>query len=349
MRTVRIGIIGFGKVIRSFLELLPEKQEYIRNRYQLDFRVVAVCDSTEYLLNPDGFDPGELLANKLSKNASGDALAGSFSSDLQFIIDTYLQTGVDLVLEALPPDRVNGEPALTYLSTFLSRKIPVVTVNKSPLVFGYPQLRAHSLKNKVPFKFSGTTAAALPSSDLASYALAGAEMYGFEGILNGTTNFLLTEMINNQSSIADELEMAVELKICEPDPSFDIDGWDAAFKTLILARAFLDPYLSLAEVDVQGVRGMTYADVEPVLKEGNTVKLLGKAGYDGQRLRLRVSLSIITPAHPFYHVNGTDKAITFFTDTMGKLTLSGGGSGIREIAATILKDMINCFRAPGLI
>ncbi len=341
MRRIRLGIVGFGKVIQAFLELISEKKEYLSNRYHLELAPVAICDSTEYMLNCDGFDPAELLALKLAKQASGESMEGSFSSDLQYIIDTYLQTQVDLVIEALPPDLHSGEPALSYLSAFLTKKVPAITINKSPLVFGYKKLISLSKKNQVPFYFSGATAAALPTVDIASIALAGTEIYGFEGILNGTTNFLLSEMINNQTSIEEETTTAVEMKICEPDPAFDIDGWDTAFKTLILARAFIDPEIELSEVDRRGVRNLTYADVEPVLKEGNTVKLLGKSGFEGERLRLRVTPSIITRDHPFYKVEGTSKAISFFTDTMGKLTLVGGATSLKETAATILKDVIN--------
>lgn len=346
MKTVRVGIIGFGKVIRGFLELLADKQEYLKSRHQMEIKPVAICDSKEYLLNYDGFDPAELLAIKLSKQAAGENIEGSFSADLQFIVDTYLQTSVELIIEALPPDLHSGEPALSYLTAFLSRKIPVVTVNKSPLVFGFQQLLGLSRKNRTPLKFSGATAASLPTLDTASIALAGTEIYGFEGILNGTTNQLLTEMIKNHSSIEEELDMAIEMKICEPDPAFDVDGWDAAFKTLILARAFLDLSAELQDMEIQGLRGLTYADVEPAIRDGNTVKLLGKAGFDGERLRLRVKPSIITPEHPFYRVDGSCKAITFFTDTMGKLTLIGGASSLRDTAATILKDIVNIYREP---
>jgi homoserine dehydrogenase len=344
MKSVRIGIVGFGKVIQAFLELLPEKQEYLMTRHHLDLKVVAICDSTEYMLNYEGFDPEELLAMKLSKKASGDSMAGSPASEIQFLIDSYVQTDVNTVVEALPPRRDSGEPALSYLLGFLAKKVAGVPVDKSPLVFGYPQLLATARKSKVALKFSGATAAALPTTDTAAFGLAGADLYGFEGILNGTTNFLLTEMIKNRSSVVDELELAVEMKICEPDPSFDIDGWDTAFKTLILTKAFLDPYQDLRDVEVQGVRGLTYADLESVLASGNTVKLLGKASYEDERLRLRVTPSIITPDHPFFFVDGTGKAITFYTDTLGKLTMIGGASGLRETAATILKDIINIHR-----
>jgi len=344
MKSVRIGVVGFGKVIQALLELLPEKKEFLMSRYHLELKIVAICDSTEYMLNYDGFDPEELLAMKLAKKASGDSMAGTPASEIQFLIDSFAQTDVNTVVEALPPQRDSGEPALSYVLGFLGKKIPVVTVDKSPLVFGYPQMLAASRKARVALKFSGATAAALPTTDTAAFCLAGSDLYGFEGILNGTTNFLLTEMIKNKSSIAEELDLAVEMKICEPDPSFDIDGWDTAFKTLILTKAFLDPYLDLRDVEVQGIRGLTYADLEPVLAGGNTVKLLGKASYEGDRLRLRVTPSIITPDHPFFYVDSTSKAITFFTDTLGKLTMIGGSSGLRETAATILKDIVNIHR-----
>jgi len=346
MKNVRLGIVGFGKVIRSFLETLPEKHEYIQQRYQLDIKIVSICDSTEYMINADGFIPEELLSHKLSKDSSSDRSSQTLCSDIPMITDSFMQNGVDAVVESLPPDPETGEPALTYLLTFLSRKIPIVTVNKSPLVHGFHQLYQVSQKMKTPFKFSGATASALPTTDIASVSLAGAGIYGFEGILNGTTNFLLTEVIHNKSSLEEEIEMAVELKICEPDPSLDIDGWDTAFKTLILARAFINPFLEIDQIDVNGIRGLTYKEIAPVINQGNTIKLLGKASYREDQFRMRVTPSIITQSHPFYGVDGASKAATFYTDSMGTLTLIGGTSGLKETAAVILKDIINLFRDP---
>jgi homoserine dehydrogenase len=344
MKSVRIGIIGFGKVIRAFLELLPEKADWLKNRFQQDLKIVAICDSTEYMHNPDGFDPGELLAYKLEKMASDRQGRPLDPSEVGYVVGSYLEMGVNVVVEALPPSRETGEPALNYLLSFLNEKVPVVTVNKSPLVYGYQSLYTTARKQRTALKFSGATGSALPTVDTISTALAGADLYGFEAILNGTTNFLLTEMIKNRSDLATELEIAQELSICEPDPLLDINGWDTAFKTLILAKAFIDPYVELPDVQIQGIQGLTYADVAPVVQAGNTLKLLGKAGFENDRLRLRVKPSIITPEHPFFRVEGTTKAVTFFTDTMGRLTLIGGASGLKETAATILKDVLNTHR-----
>lgn len=341
MRYVKLGILGFGNVARAFLELLPERRGLLRTTHGIDLQVVAICDRTEVCIDPGGFSPESLLASKLEKNVTGDSMGGQPLLHIMDTVDLYRLGGANLILEALSPSRSSGEPALSLLSTFLRAGIPVVTANKSPLVFGYPQLLEASQESGTPFRFGGATAAALPTADLAAVSLAGSTLLGFEGILNGTTNLLLTEMARNQSTLEEELEIAVEMKICEPDPSFDIDGWDTAFKTLILARAFMDPSFELPKVDVQGIRGLAYKDLEPVLSQGKKVKLLGKASYEGEKLRLRVKPSIIPQDHPFYLVDGPSKAITFFTDTLGSITLTGGASSLSGTAAALLKDIIN--------
>lgn len=348
MRTVRLGILGFGTVVQGFLELLPEKREFILARFHQDIRVAGVCDSTEYLTAPDGIDPERLLGMKLEKVASGEPMGGVLDYDARSLVAAYMDAGVNVVVEALPPNRKSGEPALSYVLSFLNRRVPVVTADKSPLVFGFQPIMAAARQSGVPIKYSAATAAALPTLDTVSVSLAGSELYGFEGILNGTTNFLLTEMIHNKTSIDEETDVAIEMKICEPDPSFDVDGWDTAFKTLILARTFLDPKAELSDVQIQGVRGLTYSDVEPVLRGGNTLKLLGKVSFDDDQLRMRVKPSIIGPDHPFFHVNNTAKGVTFYTDTLGRLTLLSGSSGPKETAATILKDILNVHRGVSL-
>ncbi|MBP7867668.1 MAG: hypothetical protein KA419_17185 [Acidobacteria bacterium] len=344
MKQIKLGVIGFGNVIQGFLELLPEKLDYLKVRYHQDIRVHAICDRTEMLISPDGFEAGELLALKLAKNVSGDLMGGVRDFDPAGLVNAYLEAGVNVVLEALPTRRDVAEPALGWLLEFLSRRVPVVTSDKAPLVYGFNRLVATSRKHRTPFKFGGASAAALPAADTVGIALAGAEIYGFEGILNGTTNFLLSEMIANKSSIEEELQIAIEMKICESDPMFDVGGWDTAFKTLILAKAFMDPGAELKDMQVQGLEGLDYSHVEAGLRQGNTVKLLGKASFEGPHLRMRVKPSIITPTHPFFTVNGTCKAITFYTDSLGQLTLFGGASGSRETAGALLRDILNISR-----
>ncbi len=344
MKTVRLGILGYGHVVQGLLEQLTEKHDYLKVRYNMDIRVHGICDSTELLTAADGLEPGSLLALKLAKNAAGDPLGGVAGYAPGRVVEDFLSCGVNTVLEALPTRLGSAEPALSWLLAFLEERVPLVLADKSPLVYGFERLLAASRKSRTPFRFGGAAGAALPVADVISTCLAGSELFGFEGILNGTTNMLLSEMIANHSSIEEELEIAKELKITESDPQFDVQGWDTAFKTLILAKAYMDPAARIEDVQVQGLEGITYAHVEPALKKGSTLKLLGKASFEGNRLRLRVKPSVIPPTHPFFPVNGTNKAVTFYTDSVGQLTLFGGASGARETAGALLRDVVNINR-----
>jgi homoserine dehydrogenase len=339
---------GFGQVARSFLELLPEKQDYLHQKYNLAIQVVAICDSTEYRLNPEGFDPEELLAHKLAKNSTSYRTDDTLSSDIPVIVESFIQTEVDVVVETLPPDYSSGEPGLSYLRGFLAHGIPVVTTNQSPLLLAYDELRKISRQRNVPVKFGATLAAVLPVTELATAGAAGTAVYGFEGIFSGIANLLLAEMIHNRSSLADEIEIATEMEVCPPNPAADIDGWTTAYDTLLLAKMLMNPNARLADVEVAGITGLTFDNVAQVVQEGNTLKLLGKASYRDDRLRLRVTPSIITPDHPFFRMNGAEKSVILFTEGLGKLIIRGAAPGTREMAHLVLRDIINLFHPAGL-
>ncbi|MBN2433330.1 MAG: hypothetical protein JXQ27_17800 [Acidobacteria bacterium] len=349
MRRIRLGMAGFGQVARAFLELLPEKQSYLLQRYDLGIQVVAICDSTEYRLNPEGFDPEDLLVHKLEKNSTSYRTDETLSADIPVIIESFIQTGVDVVVEVLPPDFSSGEPGLSYIRGFLARGVPVVTTNESPLLLAYEELRKLSRQRNVPLVFGATCAAVLPVVEMATSGVAGVTVYGFEGIFSGIANLLLAEMFHNRSSLAEEMEIAAEMGVCPPSPAKDIEGWTTAYDTLLLAKVLMEPRARLVDVDVAGLGGLTFEQVAPVVEEGNTLKLLGKASYQDNRLRLRVTPSIITPDHPFYRMNGAEKAVILFTDGLGKLIISGGTPGSREMAHLVLRDLITLFQPAGLL
>jgi len=349
MRRIRLGMAGFGQVARAFLELLPEKQSYLLQRHDLAIQVVAICDSTEYRLNPEGFDPEELLVHKLAKNSTSYRTDETLSADIPVIIESFIQTGVDVVVEALPADFSSGEPGLSYIRGFLSRGVPVVTTNESPLLLGFEELRTLSRQRNAPLKFGAACAPVLPVVEMATAGVAGAVVYGFEGIFSGIANLLLAEMIHNRSSLAEELAIAAEMDVCPPSQEPEIEGWTTAYDTLLLAKTLMEPRARLADVDVTGLGGLTYENVVPVVEEGNTLKLLGKASYQENRLRLRVTPSIVTPEHPFFRMTGAEKAVILFTDGLGKLILRGGAAGSKEMAHLVLRDIITLFQPMGLL
>jgi homoserine dehydrogenase len=343
MKSVPIALTGFGHVSRAFFTLLREKSRETELRYGLRFEIIAVVKSEGCLFSGQPLDAGQVPTEGApwsDGNPSwrpGMTISGVFRQS---------DRGGCLV-EGTPSDIRTGEPGLTYIISALENGWNVVTASKGALVTAFRKLRALASERGLALRFSGATAAALPTLDVGLVSLAGARIEGIQGILNGTSNYVLTKMADGLS-YEEALEEARRWGIAEPDPSMDVEGWDSAAKILLIANACLDTDFSLADVKVTGLGTLQPGFVDEARKEGKSAKLLAIASpkKSGRGWNLEVRPSLLDAAHPLFHVNGTEKGITFFTDTMGAVTVTGGRSNPRGAAAALLKDLINIYRQP---
>jgi homoserine dehydrogenase len=194
----------------------------------------------------------------------------------------------------------------------------------------------------VYLKYSAATAAALPTLDVALYSLAGAQILSVEGILNGTTNFILTRM-GEGSSYSEALKEAQEKGIAEHDPRLDVEGWDTAVKLMLIGNSALGLDLTLGDIKVEGITSIAPGQPLRVKHEGNAIKLIGQLIRSGGRWEASVAPRVIARPHPLFAVVGTNKGVSYTTDTMGTLTITGGKSDPRGAAAALLKDIIHIF------
>jgi homoserine dehydrogenase len=203
------------------------------------------------------------------------------------------------------------------------------------------QLQGQASRRGVRLGISGATAAALPALDMALVSLAGTRIRSFTGILNGTSNYILTRMrdgLDYQSA----LEEARGRGIAEPDPSHDVEGWDTAFKVLLIASSVAARDFRLDEVEVQGISGLSADLLRETAEPDKSLKLIGGMEHlSDEDYRLEVKPQILRRDHPLFGVDGTEKGISFETDTLGRLTVIGGRSDPRGAAAALLKDILN--------
>jgi homoserine dehydrogenase len=336
---VKIGLSGFGNVGRNFIGLLLEKKKYLKDKYKLDLKVVTVLVSDGGINNPQGIPLEKFAAIKTAferKNMLGfdDRLTGE---------EAIKASNADVWVEATPTNIKTGQPGLTYFHTAFDRGMHVVTLSKGPLVCAFDQVMEHARKAGVQIKYSGATAAALPTIDVALNSLAGTNILSIQGILNGTSNFILTAMEKASLSFAEALAEAKAQGIAEPDPSLDVEGWDTASKMIIIANSIYDTDFKIDQVKLTGITKITPADLQEAKNRGGTIKLLGIAEPIGDTFRLEVAPTFLRADHPLASVNGTTKGIYFCTDTMGPLTVIGGYSNPKGAAAAALKDIISIF------
>ncbi|UCC40592.1 MAG: homoserine dehydrogenase [Candidatus Aminicenantes bacterium] len=339
MKKVNIILVGFGRVGKAFFQVVHEKTAFCQERYGLDLRLYSICEIDGALFSPDPLDASHILERFPSLSLMRENPYWKEGLHLRDLLSS-IEPGV--LVECTPSNIRSGEPGLNHLRQALDGGWHVVTASTGPLVVDFRGLREKAKEHGVKLKFSGATAAALPALDMALYSLAGAEVYRIEGILNGTTNYILTRMKEGMD-YKQALEEAQSKGIAEPDPSLDVEGWDTASKILLITNAALDADFTLDDIKVEGITAIpTYLLVQGK-EEGKALKLLGRFSKE-EKTPLEVSLKVIERSHPLYGVNGADKGITFTTDTMHSVTVTGGKSDPRGAGAALLKDIINIYR-----
>lgn len=331
--------MGFGNVGQAFLSLIGEKRELCLKRYGLDIRFYAIFRREGALVNTPflrAIDREEGISSEHESLRDFHWVPGC---RLEEALES-VQPGV--LVECSPSNIKDGEPGLTHIRQALKSGWHVGTANKGPLVINFASLMDKARSRGLALKISGATAAALPALDVALYSLAGARLLRMEGILNGTTNFILTRM-KEGTRYEDALKEAQAKGIAESDPSLDVEGWDTASKLLLIINAGLSENYSLDDVKVEGITAVLPKLLQLGREEGKALKLLAIMERDGKELRLEVGPVVIDDSHPLYGVDGANKGISFVTDSMGAITVIGGKSDPRGAAAALLKDIIHIY------
>jgi len=340
-RTWRIGLIGFGNVGQGFVRVLARKEVMLREKYGFNFKIVGIADPVKgSVFDPNGLDPRKLI-ELVDRYGNIKAYEGG-RKDIDSL--TLCRSGdVDIIVEVTPTNVKTGEPGLTHIREALSNGKHVVTSNKGPIALAYRELKELAEKKGVMLRFEGTVLSGTPAINLALESLAGAEISKVEGIVNGTTNFILTKM-EEGLTFEEALKEAQRLGYAEADPTADIEGWDAAVKAVIIANVIMGASITLNDVEREGISRISREDVANALKEGKKIKLLAEVVKEDGRVRASVKPTKIPLTHPLAGVSGPINALTLHTDTLGRVTIIGPGAGRVETGQAILSDVLAIHR-----
>lgn len=326
---MRILLVGFGFLGRELAKALKNKVNLLKS-IDGDFRVVGAADSKGYIYREDGLNIEKLSAIAKLSEHEGYKHGGTAIE----LIDGDL---CDVLVEATPTNIRNGEPGLTHIKLALSKGIHVVTPNKGPLVLAFRELVNLAEKNDCDLLYEGAVAGAIPIFSLVRECLQGDKIIRLSGILNGTTNYILSRMFFEEISFEIALKEAQEKGIAERDPSYDVDGIDTACKIVILANALMGRNVKINDVERVGIRGITQEAISLAKKANYAIKLIGTIDR-----RLEVSPKLVPINHPLC-VHGTLNAIHLETDLAGEITLVGYGAG-KETVSAILNDLITVLK-----
>lgn len=328
---MRLIIVGFGVVGQSFAKLILSRAADLYNTYGVNPRVVACVDKKGAVVCPSGIDLQKLLNIKKIKGTVVDYRSeGSKSLDY----DIVEQTDSDVLLELTSTNLQDGEPGISNIISAMRSGKHVITANKGPLALAFPSLLELANYNDVMLRFSGTVGGGTPILEFAKRCLKGDRILSFKGILNGTTNYILTRM-EEGLSFENALRDAKEKGIAEANPELDVDGYDAAAKVSIIANWVMGMKKTIHDVESTGIAGVTLERIGEARKRNNSLKLVGMT----ENKKLIVGPVEVSKLDPIC-VNGTLNAVTFSSEHSGQQTIIGRGAGGMETASAILRDLI---------
>jgi homoserine dehydrogenase len=344
--TLDVILVGFGHVAQRFVQLLREDRTTIA-REQVDVRVVGIATGRHgQAYSPRGVDASALIDHV---ERTGTIGAQAFASTTAFIRDAVSRNaaaarrGRLVVIETTTLDIGRGQPAIAHVRAALKGGAHVVTANKGPVAFAYRALARDASRAGRRFLFEGAVMDGIPIFNLVRETLPCVTITGFRGVLNSTTNHMLTAMESGEPFDA-ALGAMQRAGIAEADASFDVDGWDAAAKTAALANVLLGARLTPASVAREGIAGVTPARAAAVRAAGRRLKLVAKAERMGRAVRAQVALEELPAADLLAGLDGQQNALILQTDRLGELAIVQRGSGLTQTAYALLSDLITIAR-----
>jgi homoserine dehydrogenase len=347
MKIIRLSIIGFGTVGQGLAELLARKEHLLKQEYGLDVRLVSVANARHgFIYRDEGLDIPTLLELVASRKPLTEYPAAYHWNNALQGLKT---TGGDALAEATGTNLRDAEPGISHIRAALTEGMHVVTANKGPAALYAQELFALAREHGVQLRLESTVMAGTPVISTLREGMAGAQVQAIRGILNGTTNYILSAMAAGRD-YADVLAEAQAQGYAEADPTADVEGYDAVAKTLILAILAFGRSLRPEQVIRQGITTITKEQMQQARAQGKRIKLVAtlrlpqepssEANTQEPPLEARVEPTALLESDPLARVDGVLNAITIQTDTLPEVTIIGPGAGRVQTGQGLLADLI---------
>ena len=340
--SVKVALIGFGGVGQAFAEIIDDKQKELQQVHDLEVEIVAVSDVMKgAVYRREGLDIPHLLQcvkqmGSVETYSKHKDIVKGWSS-----LETISQAEADVIIEVTYTDVKTGEPALTHCHQAFETGKSVITTNKGPVALAYTELLEKAEKHGVYFGFEGTVMSGTPALRLPVETLTGNDIKEIRGILNGTTNYILTSMENGME-YGEALQKAQSLGYAEADPTSDVEGFDVRYKTAILSNHVWGIPLTSDDIPCEGITKLTSEDIAEARHKGEKWKLIARIIHKGPG---NVSASVrperIKEDDLLAGVSGATNAIVYECDLSGPIMLTGAGAGLKETGFSLLIDLIH--------
>ncbi len=334
----RLALIGFGNVGQAFLRLLERKKELLLKEHDLSFSITGIATGRHgTAMDLQGIN----IENALELISKGSGLGAISKQGVNVDPFEFIRScGADVLFENTPVNYSDGQPAVEYLRAALQAGMHTITANKGPVVHAYQELTRLAENMGRKFFFESAVMDGAPIFSLFRESLPAAELHRFSGILNSTTNLILSRMESGES-FEQAVVYAQSIGIAETDPSGDIDGWDAAVKVAALVTVLMDIPLKPAQVIRTGIRNLSQEDVSQAARQGKRWKLVCSARREGKTVFAQVKPELVGSESPLFGVSGTSSIVTFETDVLPQLSIVEGNPGPETTAYGLLADFIN--------
>jgi homoserine dehydrogenase len=338
---ITIALVGFGNVGQALARLVDAKNPALRENYGLNISITGVSTGRHgCAIDSYGVD----ISRMLEAIEQTGSVSGMHSG--KPIIDTpdfIRRVPAEIIVETMPLNPESGQPALDYLRLALHHKRHIVTANKGPVAFAYQELKSLARQHNCAFLFESTVMDGTPIFNLVRATLPLIDIQRVRGILNSTTNSILSRMETGMS-FENALQEMQQAGIAETNPSYDVDGWDAAVKITILANVFMHARLTPHDVNRTGIGALTVDDVQAALRAGQVIKLVCEARYEHGAVTASVKPVALPVSDPLAQVRGTENIVSLETDMISRITISEGEAGPTATAYGCLVDIINIAR-----
>ncbi len=346
----KLAFIGFGVVGQGLAEILRDKKDVLKKEEGFEAEIVAISDLMKgSIYHPNGLDIETALkvlkeTGNLENYPVTPGLVKGWDS-----LKTIRETNADTIIEVSFTDVKTGQPAINHCKAAFESSKNVVMTNKGPVALAYKELSELAKEKGVSWGFEGTVMSGTPALRMPIATLAGNDIKEIRGILNGTTNYILTKMEDEGVSYQKALKEAQLLGYAEADPTSDVEGYDARYKIVILANYVMNAPLKVDEVSCKGITEISLKDIEEAKAEGKRWKLLAKARKENGKVVATIAPEKVEITDPLAVISGATNAIAYDCDLMGTVTLSGAGAGKIETGFSLLIDLININREGTLV
>jgi homoserine dehydrogenase len=336
-RQINFAFIGFGHVGRAFARLLIERRKWLLKEFGLEWKITGIATKNHgSAIDPEGM-PIKKILGSWKRHSSLDHFNNGpvCSSPMDFI----RQCGADVLFETSVLD-LSGEPAASYIREALGTGLHVVTTNKGPVATHFLQLTKLARLRGVKFLYEGTVMDGAPVFSMARQNLPATRIKSLRGILNSTTNYILTQM-EQGTSFESALEYAKNAGLAEANPQYDLEGWDSAAKLSILIQALMGARVKPKDIERTGITEETGRIARAALRRDRRLRLVARAYRQGGRVIGKVELQELEIFDPLAAIRGLSNILVLNTDSMKELAIIENNPSVDQTAFALFSDLVS--------